>query len=108
MDEKIQELADIIKEYNSEISKENIEKLKDNLIFLINVLNINEFLIKGEENILNNIKDLIKKEINFIENYKREKSKEKEINEKYNEICSNSTIIMNLCLNLLTLSIIYR
>ena len=100
-EEKIQELTEIIREYNSERNKENIEKLKDNIIFLINVLNINEFLTKGEEKIFNIIKDLITKEINYIENYKKEKSKEKEINEEYNEICFNSTVIMNLSLNLL-------
>ena len=100
-EEKIQELNEITKEYNSEINQENLEKLKDNIIFHTSALNVNEFLIKGMTKILNNIKELINKEINFIENYKKEHSKAKEINKEYNDICSKSTMIINLCLNLL-------
>ena len=100
--EKIVELSEIIKKYKSEeLNQENIEKLKNNIYFHISALNINEFLINEAENILNNIKDLITKEINYIENYKKEKSKEKEISSSYNEKCSKSTKIINICLNAL-------
>ena len=101
-DGKIQELNEIIKIYKSEdLSQENIENLKKNIFFHISVLNLNEYLIKNANDILNNIKNLITKEINYIENYKKEKTKEKEINESYKDICSKSTTIINLCLNIL-------
>ena len=98
-EEKIEELEIIIKEYNcEEINQDNIQKIKDNIFFHISISNINEFLIKGAEEILYNIKDLFTKETNYIENYKKEKPKEKEMNTLYTERCSQSTTIINLCL----------
>ena len=99
--ERLQEFDEMIKIYSSKLSQEDIEKLKDNLIFQISALNINEFLVKGSKHVLNNIKELIKKEINYIENYKKEKSKDKEINISYNDILSKSTSLLNLFLHVL-------
>ena len=101
-EEKNEELKIIIKEYNCEENNpENMKQITDNIYFFISILNINEFLIKGAENILDNIKDLFNKETNYIENYKKEKSKEKEMNSLYTERCNQSTTIINLCLNAL-------